>query len=168
VKTAQTIEAQATQKKTGDSTPQNKPKLARLDATRIAPWRWKKGFCPNPGGRPKKDRAQEIAKEIFEQNPEAVYKAMAKALLQGNAYAFGQLADRAYGKLIQKQELTGKDGGPVEYQDINESDINKRISDLLRDLGLTSAIDEAGRVASTHQGAGPTNGKAEASELLPR
>jgi len=121
MKTANSIEAQAAQKTPSDKA-QNSLKLNRKgnrrgmhsDASYIAPWKWKKGFCPNPGGRPKKDRAQEIAREIFEENPEAVYKALAKAVLQGNAYAFGQLADRAYGKIPQKQEITGKDGGPVE------------------------------------------------------
>jgi hypothetical protein len=116
VKTAQTIEAQAAQKKTASAEPQNsrREEIRKARIARVAPWRWKKGFCPNPGGRPKKDRANEIAREIFEQNPEAVYEAMAKALLGGNAYAFSQLADRAYGKIAQKQEITGADGGALE------------------------------------------------------
>jgi hypothetical protein len=37
-----------------------------------------------------------------------------KQLAKGNAYAFAQLAERGYGKLVHKQELTRKDGGPVE------------------------------------------------------
>lgn len=115
MKTANTIEAQATQKKTGSAKAQkSRAEIRQERIDRVAPWRWSKGFCPNPGGRPKKDRAQEIAREIFEQNPEAVYKAMAKALLQGNAYAFSQLADRGYGKIPQKQEITGPDGGAIE------------------------------------------------------
>ena len=118
MRTAETIEAQAAQDKTAKASRSNTRKCQdgrsrNGDASRIAAWKWKKGFCPNPTGRPKNDRAQEIAREVFERNPEAVYQAMGKAVLGGNAYAFGQLADRAYGKIPQKQIVTGVDDGPV-------------------------------------------------------
>ena len=107
MRTAETIEANKVQNETTQSGPANTPKVS--PAARIAKWQWPKGFCPNPSGRPKRDRASEIAQEVFEKNPEAVYSAMAKALLKGNAYAFSQLADRGYGKLKEKLELSGTD-----------------------------------------------------------
>ena|ERR1017187_6004821 len=110
MRTAETIEANKVQAETSTQVPANKPKATPAELTaRIAKWQWPKGFCPNPSGRPKRDRASEIAQEVFEKNPEAVYAAMAKALLKGNAYAFSQLADRGYGKLKEKLELSGTD-----------------------------------------------------------
>jgi hypothetical protein len=166
MQTADSIEARNSEPKQPESSPQNTPKPSPAD--RIAPWRWQKGFCPNPSGRPKRDRAAEIAREVFERNPEAVYQAMAKALVKGNAYAFKELAERGFGKLVEKKEVTGKDGGPLEFKEVDESELSERIRALERDLGLAAAIDEAGRVGSAAAGAAKTNGKAKDSELLPR
>ena len=58
--------------------------------------------------------------------------------------------------------------GNIEFTSTDESDLNKRIADLERDLGLARAIDEAGRVGVAAAGAGPTNGKAKIDDLLPR
>ena len=59
------------------------------------------GFQPgqrgNPSGRPKKDIAAEIAQRVFEENAEAIYRAMLKALLKGDPEVFAVLADRAFG-----------------------------------------------------------------------
>jgi len=69
-------------------------KRRRGDASyvaRIAPWKWKPGHCPNPGGRPKNDIAKEIAQAVFANNAEALYKTYTKAALKGNAYAFKEL-----------------------------------------------------------------------------
>jgi hypothetical protein len=65
---------------------QETKKRSRADV--IAPWRWPKGFCPNPTGRPKHDRAAEIARQVFEDNPDAVYNAM--ALFPVTAVRFGR------------------------------------------------------------------------------
>lgn len=65
---------------------------------------------------------------------------MLKPLLNGNAYAFKELAERAYGKLKEVAEVTHI------HQDMSDADLNKRIADLERDLGLTSAIDDAGKL----------------------
>src|SRR6516162_5627557 len=61
-------------------------KAARI--ARLAPVRWQPGKSANPGGRPKRDLAAEIARAVFERNAEALYKAYTKAALKGNAYAF--------------------------------------------------------------------------------
>ena len=165
MQTSDSIEARAAAETAAQNT-QSVTQKKKSKAARIAPWKWPKGFCPNPGGRPKRDRAAEIAREVFESNPEAVYKALGRALLKGNAYAFTQLAERAYGKLVQKQELTGKDGGPLEVQESNDTDLSKRIADLERDLGLAGAIDQAGRVGSTQAGAGTKDDAAKDTPIL--
>lgn len=116
MKTADTIEQQEERKAArdnGHSSPENKPpagqKSKQRDATRIAPWRFVPGQSGNPGGRPKHDLAAEIARAVFENNAEALYKAYTKAALKGNAYAFKELADRAFGRLKERVEI---DRGP--------------------------------------------------------
>lgn len=75
---------------------------------RIAPFHWKKGQSGNPGGRKRgPDLAAEVAQAIFEGNPDAIYKAMLKALKKGNPKVYTALADRAFGKLKEKFEVTG-------------------------------------------------------------
>jgi len=101
-----------------DNTPPVRPKLKQLDATRIAAWKRQPGHCPNPGGRPKHDLAAEIARAAFENNREALYKAFTKAALRGNAYAFKELADRAYGKLKESHQVDVS-----RYQDLSDEDL---------------------------------------------
>lgn len=71
---------------------------------------WKPGQSGNPGGRPKRDVASEIARAVFEGNEEAIYRALCKALLKGNPRVFLALAERAYGKLTKPVEISGLDG----------------------------------------------------------
>jgi hypothetical protein len=75
---------------------------------------WKPGQSGNPGGRPKRDLAAEIARAIFEQDSEAITRAFTAALKKGNARVFSALADRAYGKPRQQIEFAGENGGPVQ------------------------------------------------------
>ena len=58
----------------------------------------------NPGGRPHRDVAQEIAEAIFENNRKEIYKALGKKLLKGDAHAFSELADWGFGKVPKKVE----------------------------------------------------------------
>jgi hypothetical protein len=61
---------------------------------------------------------------------------MAKALLRGNAHTFEVLANRAYGKVPSKVELTGRDSGPVEYHHMSDADLQARIEQLQDALGV--------------------------------
>ncbi len=65
---------------------------------------WKPGQSGNPGGRPKRDWAAEIARAVFERNADAIERAFARALRKGNVRAFKVLADRAYGRVPQQIE----------------------------------------------------------------
>jgi hypothetical protein len=67
---------------------------------------YKPGQSGNPGGRPKYDVAAAIARAIFEQNEELVYNAFVRALSQGNAYTFDILANRGFGKITDKLEVS--------------------------------------------------------------
>ena len=74
---------------------------------------WKPGESGNPGGRPKRDIASEIAQAIFEQDAEEILAVFSKALKKGDSRVFTALADRAYGKAKKAVEHTGGDGAPI-------------------------------------------------------
>jgi len=74
-------------------------------------YRLKPGQSGNPDGRPKRDLESEVARAVFEENAEAIYRAMLKALLKGDPEVFAVLADRAFGKLSQKVEIPGIERG---------------------------------------------------------
>ena len=141
MKTADSIEQQPERKAArhnGNSPPVGTPsvskKSGRGDASRIAAWRWKPGQSGNPRGGTRHDLAAEIAKSCFENNAEALYKAFSKALLRGNAYAFKELADRAFGRLKERIEV---DRGP--YADMSEQDLQQRVRELEDKLGVPHA-----------------------------
>jgi hypothetical protein len=71
---------------------------------------WKPGQSGNPGGRPRRDLAAEIARAIFERDPEAIERAFLAQLRKGNSKVFTALADRAYGKPRLGVDLTGSEG----------------------------------------------------------
>ena len=110
-------------------------KSGRGDATRISAWRWQPGQKGDPSGRPKHDLAAEIAKACIENNADALYKAFSKALLKGNAYAFRELSDRAYGRLKRNRDMSNED-------------IEARIKELERELGVTPALPARRRPSS--------------------
>ena len=85
---------------------------------------WKPGQSGNPGGRPKRDVAALIAQKVFEENPEAIEKAMLKALKKGSPKVFAVLADRGFGKLAQSVAVGGPDSGPMTMRVII-SDVSK-------------------------------------------
>ena len=71
----------------------------------------KPGQSGNSGGRPKRDLESEVARAVFEENADAIYRAMLKALLKGDPEVFAVLADRAFGKCSQRVEIPGIERG---------------------------------------------------------
>lgn len=82
----------------------------------IEPFKWKSGQSGNPGGRPKKDLAAELALAVFERNPQQLYDAFVRAAKKGDPRIFEALANRAFGKVkeIAQVEHTGADGDPLK------------------------------------------------------
>ncbi len=89
---------------------QNRGKISERSLANLKPF--KPGQSGNPGGRPKRDLAAEIAQAIFEGNAEAIAKAMLKSLKRGNPKTFSAMAERAYGKVAQHVEI----GGEVSHE----------------------------------------------------
>lgn len=104
-------------------------KSARGDASRIAQWRWKPGQSGNGTGA-RHDLASQVARAVFENNAEALYRAFSKAALRGNAYAFKGLADRVFWKLKERVEHEVH-----PYHDLTDEQIVERIRDLKKRLG---------------------------------
>ena len=94
------------------STVQNNGKITHKGFEKGNRYGFQPGQGGNPGGRPKKDIEAEIAQRVFEENADAIYRAMLKALLKGDPEVFAVLADRAYGKLTQKVEIPGIENLP--------------------------------------------------------
>jgi hypothetical protein len=147
MRTARSVEEQEERKQARDNSDeaQISPELRqsvrqkhrRGDASRIAAWRFQPGKSGNPGGVPKHDVAKEIAKAIFENNPDMVYKAFAKAIAKGNAYALQVLADRGYGKLKEQHQV---EVGP--YRDLSDDELRDRIAKLQEQPGLPPHTEE--------------------------
>ena len=167
MRTKESIEASQSEKtpnKNSDIKPKIKEvwplgKNPRSLANLCAPWTPES--APRNGGRPKKDMSQEIAKQVFENNPELIYKAFSAQLAKGGAFAFQVLSDRAYGKLKETREIGN------EYNDIPDDQVQAEIDKLMARIGLARAADDAAEAGVSTARAAKANGKAQDSVVLP-
>jgi hypothetical protein len=93
---------------------------------------WPKGVSGNPAGRPKNDISVEIARAVFENNPQAIYQGMVRALKKGDARVFKVLADRAYGKVKEQVEF----GSDDDLSAMSNAELNAHIAKLTANLGF--------------------------------
>jgi hypothetical protein len=122
---------------------------------------WPKGVSGNPAGRPKNDISVEIARAVFENNPEAIYNGMRRRLAKGDARVFKVLADRAYGKVKEQVEADIYDSLAEKLQaarrrvleGLSDAEIVERIEQLQRQLQL-----KAGDTVETPQNANEYKG----------
>ena len=118
------------------------------------------GVSGNPGGKPKFDVAAALARAVIEGCQPQSYKGLSAQLAKGNAYVFKELAERGYGKLKETHEIKHI------HEDVPDADLNKRISEILHDLGLAEAIDALGRTEVAEGRASKANGKAQTQDVL--
>ena len=91
-------------KRLGKPRKDGKPrKINPKSLANLRPIPWKKGQSGNPSGLPGTDLAALSARRFFEQHPTVEEFATPKGF---NAYAFSVLADRGYGKLHEKHDVT--------------------------------------------------------------
>lgn len=64
------------------------------------------GVSGNPSGKPGYDVAAALARAVIEGAQVDAYQGLARALAGGNAYVFKELADRGYGPMKQRVEVT--------------------------------------------------------------
>ena len=123
---------------------------------------FQKGQSGNPGGKPKgtisivhlllrklKDKTPDGKK-----NADAVAEQLISLALSGDLDAIKVILDRVDGKVVERQEISGPDGGPVEYSNVDTTDEERaaRITALLdrararRDGSADSAIPDVGAV----------------------
>ena len=104
---------------------------------------WPKGVSGNPAGRPKNDISVEIARAVFENNPEAIYHGMLRRLKKGDARVFKVLADRAYGKVKEQVDVDLSQsiverlqaGRRRALEGLSEAELKDRIEQLQTELG---------------------------------
>lgn len=100
----------------------------------------KKGEVRNPKGKPKGTRNRStIVREIIEailDGDQTVADSMTKAVvakaMNGDVQAWDKLMDSAYGKVVDKSEITGADGGAIKSEvvlpDADKEIINRYLS----------------------------------------
>lgn len=121
-----------------------------------------KGFRPDNGkaGRPKNPRVVDVLRERIEERVDEVISVYLEAMKADRTIVIGKgedaviekevdhairlraveaLNDRAYGKPGQAFELTGKGGGPIEFNEDAFADpkTRKGLDELARRLGAT-------------------------------
>ena len=84
---------------------------------------WVKGQSGNPGGRPKKPFAfitviEEVLKEKGPdgiENRRAIVRKLVEVARDGNLEAIKILLERVDGKAVERKEISGIAGGPLEF-----------------------------------------------------
>ena len=99
---------------------------------------FQKGLSGNPGGRP---RASYDVAALARQHTEDALAALYAALKdpRTRVAAAQALLDRGYGKPLQKQELSGPDGAPIQVQQV--PDDRPVLDGFLVEFSETKAIE---------------------------
>jgi len=101
---------------------------------------WKKGATGNPKGFSKKAKQRVEFKQWIDENypdgPAEVFKVLFDNAKKGRDFRFvDAFLDRYQGRVPQKNELTGKDGNPLEVKiNVLSTAAQKRIDELRKKL----------------------------------
>jgi len=111
-----------------------------------------KGVSGNPGGRPKTLPFTDALKAELQKkkghidNATAIAKKLVEMAIKGDLKAAEMIGDRVEGKPMQRNELSGADGGPIQYNipDSREA-LERRIAELLGSHAPQPTADNAPR-----------------------
>lgn len=97
---------------------------------------FKPGQSGNPNGRPRKSYAlTDLLDSCWSQDDRiTIIKKAIEQAKAGDATARAWLFDRGYGKAVESIEMSGPDGGPVEYSAIDLSIARQRINDWRNEI----------------------------------
>ena len=110
-----------------------------------------KGFMPgqsgNPNGRPSLAAAlEQVLAEDDEitgkPNTYAIAKSIVRVAKAGSVQAFSVIADRIDGKALERIEVTGADGGPIQHADTTPDKLQAYA------LEAVALVSEAERIAT--------------------
>jgi hypothetical protein len=93
--------------------------------------------------------SSEIARAVFENNPEAIYQGMLRRLKKGDARAFKVLAERAYGRVKEQIEFEASEalverleaGRRRLLEGMSDDELTERIRQLEQELGYVPTND---------------------------
>ena len=117
------------------STPVQKPTPENRDNSgRFVP-----GKSGNPAGRPKKLPITEAIRQELEKkgrfnvaNDVAIARKLIALALDGDLEAIREIADRAEGKSRQRNEVSGPEGGPIQFEAPGtREELERRFAELL-------------------------------------
>jgi hypothetical protein len=124
----------------------NEPTQRQLEA--LKPTQFQPGQTGNAGGRPKKtpitDELRRLLDETYsgrEKRFHGLSNVCVLALrlyeiaLSGDLKAMQEIADRVEGKVVQRQEFAGPDGGAIPWLSMSREENEQRLAVLLAKAG---------------------------------
>jgi hypothetical protein len=94
--------------------------------------RFKKGQSGNPAGRPKHILTAALRGTITDADMTAMAKKLIDRAKKGDLHAMAMVWDRLEGRPVQRNENSGPDGGPQEFEHKFEQLSDDQIVDVLK------------------------------------
>jgi hypothetical protein len=126
----------------------NEPTQRQLEA--LKPTQFQPGQSGNAGGRPKIKPISDALRQLLDEaysgrekrfqglsNLRVMALRMFELAIAGDLRAMQEIADRVEGKIAQRQELCGPDGGAIPWLYTSREDNERRITELLALAGGT-------------------------------
>jgi hypothetical protein len=111
--------------------------------------KWQPGQSGNPGGRPKKTPITDELRRLLDEeyagrerrfkglsNARVLALVMYEEAIAGSLPAAKEIAERCEGKVPQRQELGGPDGGAIPWLNLSREENERRLTVLMAKAGL--------------------------------